>query len=111
MATCTICDTRKGKRYCTARGEDICTQCCATEREVTINCPYSCSYLRESRLHEKRPLDEAGMPHIFTYDSTFSGPENLKHVYLEGGAWANETIDSSWPPPRPTWEQTLRRMA
>jgi hypothetical protein len=63
VATCTICDTRKGKRYCTARGEDICTQCCATEREVTINCPYSCGYLRESRLHEKRPLDEAGMPH------------------------------------------------
>ena len=23
----------------------------------------------------------------------------------------NETIDSSWPPPRPTWEQTLKRMA
>lgn len=23
----------------------------------------------------------------------------------------NGTIDSSWPPPRPTWEQTLRRMA
>ena len=63
MATCTICDTRKGKRYCTARGEDICTQCCAAEREVTINCPYSCGYLRESRLHEKRPLNEAEMPH------------------------------------------------
>jgi len=30
---------------------------------VTINCPYSCGYLRESRLHEKRTLDEAGMPH------------------------------------------------
>jgi len=63
MATCTICETRKAKRYCTARGEDICTQCCATEREVTINCPFSCGYLRESRLHERRPLDEAGMPH------------------------------------------------
>jgi len=63
VATCTICDIRKGKRYCTARGEDICTQCCATEREVTINCPYSCAYLRESRLHEKRPLDEKQMPH------------------------------------------------
>ena len=22
----------------------------------------------------------------------------------------NDTIDSSWPPPSPTWEQTLRRM-
>ena len=36
MATCTICDSRKGKRYCTARGEDICAPCCATEREVSI---------------------------------------------------------------------------
>jgi hypothetical protein len=63
MAKCAICGVRSGKRYCTAMGEDICTQCCATEREVTINCPFSCAYLRESRLHEKRPLDEAGMPH------------------------------------------------
>ncbi len=63
VATCTICDTRKGKRYCTARGEDICTQCCATEREVTINCPHSCAYLQESRLHEKFRHDDAGMPH------------------------------------------------
>jgi hypothetical protein len=63
MATCTICEARKGKRYCTARGEDICTQCCATEREVTINCPFECSYLRDSRLHEKRAFNEAGMPH------------------------------------------------
>lgn len=63
MATCTICEARKGKRYCTARGEDICTQCCATEREVTINCPFECSYLRDSRLHEKREFSEAGMPH------------------------------------------------
>ncbi|MFN0101596.1 MAG: hypothetical protein ACKV2U_05830 [Bryobacteraceae bacterium] len=63
MAKCAICDVRNGKRYCTARGEDICTQCCAAEREVTINCPFECGYLRESRLHEKRPLNQAGMPH------------------------------------------------
>jgi hypothetical protein len=63
MAKCTICDARAAKRYCTARGEDICTQCCATEREVTINCPFECSYLRDSRRHEKRQIDEAGMPH------------------------------------------------
>ena len=30
---------------------------------MTINCPFSCEYLRESRLHEKRPLNEAEMPH------------------------------------------------
>ena len=63
MAKCTICDSRPAKRYCTARGEDICSLCCATEREVTINCPFECSYLRESRFHDKRLLDESGMPH------------------------------------------------
>ncbi len=63
MAGCAICGQRKGKRYCTARGEDICPQCCATEREVTINCPYECAYLRESRRHERRSFDESSMPH------------------------------------------------
>ena len=63
MATCTICEQRKGKRYCTARGEDICTQCCAAEREVTVNCPFECGYLRESRLHEKRKYDDTAVLH------------------------------------------------
>jgi len=63
MAKCAICDSRPGKRYCTARGEDICPQCCAQEREITINCPFACSYLRESRRHEKNELNEALMPH------------------------------------------------
>jgi hypothetical protein len=39
-------------------------------------------------------VDSGGEPHLFTYDSTFSGPKTLKHVYRNGGAWANETIDS-----------------
>jgi hypothetical protein len=63
VAKCAICESRPGKRYCTARGEDICTQCCAQQREVTINCPFSCSYLRDSRRHEKKELNEALMPH------------------------------------------------
>lgn len=61
--TCTICEQRKAKRYCTARGEDICAQCCATERETTINCPYECSYLRESRAHERRQWNGAEVPY------------------------------------------------
>jgi hypothetical protein len=63
MAKCAICEARPGKRYCTARGEDICPQCCAREREITINCPVSCSYLRDARRHEKKELNEALMPH------------------------------------------------
>jgi hypothetical protein len=37
--------------------------------------------------------DAAGEPHIFSYDSAFSGPDKLKHIYRENGAWVNETID------------------
>lgn len=39
-------------------------------------------------------VDETGAPHLFTYDSAFSGPEYLKHVYRENGVWVSETIDS-----------------
>jgi len=63
MATCTICDSRKGKRYCTARGEDICAQCCATEREVSINCPHTCRYLIDARLHERYQVDTSAWPY------------------------------------------------
>ncbi|HVB29514.1 MAG TPA: hypothetical protein VNG91_06875 [Terriglobia bacterium] len=48
---CPICETRKAKRYCPARTESICTVCCGTEREVTIDCPSDCAYLVESRKH------------------------------------------------------------
>jgi len=31
---------------------DICTLCCGTEREVTVDCPFDCPYLQEARKHE-----------------------------------------------------------
>jgi len=34
-------------------GGDICSQCCGTEREVSIDCPLDCEYLLEARKHEK----------------------------------------------------------
>jgi hypothetical protein len=30
----------------------ICAQCCGAEREVTVDCPFECVYLREARKHE-----------------------------------------------------------
>jgi hypothetical protein len=30
----------------------ICPRCCGEEREVTIDCPFDCTYLQESRRHE-----------------------------------------------------------
>lgn len=62
MAVCAICNTRKAKRACPGRGDEICPQCCASEREITIDCPGSCSYLLESRRHERRGFDPANMP-------------------------------------------------
>jgi hypothetical protein len=61
---CPICEKRKAKRYCPARTESICTVCCGTEREVTIDCPSDCGYLLESRKHDlgRRELDWASVP-------------------------------------------------
>lgn len=36
----------------------ICPQCCGNAREVSIDCPLDCSYLRESRRHEAEKLTE-----------------------------------------------------
>jgi hypothetical protein len=52
---CKICNTRKPRRYCPGVGGDICSICCGSEREVTVNCPLDCAYLVEARGHEKAP--------------------------------------------------------
>ena len=49
---CPICQKRKPKRSCPAKGARICSFCCGTEREVSIDCPLDCSYLRENRERE-----------------------------------------------------------
>lgn len=55
--SCTICETRKEKRFCPAVHGRICPQCCGEQREVTLDCPSDCVYLQQAREHEKaRPL-------------------------------------------------------
>lgn len=59
---CAICHTRKPRRSCPGVHGDICSLCCGNEREVTVDCPFDCSYLREARQHEHiQPVD----PHTF----------------------------------------------
>jgi hypothetical protein len=42
---------------------DICTLCCGTEREVSVDCPLDCEYLREAHKHEKpNPMDVEKLP-------------------------------------------------
>lgn len=59
MTNCPICQKRKAKRFCPARTESICGQCCGTEREVTIDCPPDCPHLVASRQYddERREID------------------------------------------------------
>lgn len=59
---CQICGVRKPRRYCPGVRGDICPQCCGTEREVTVECPFDCEYLREARLHERPPEEGADTP-------------------------------------------------
>lgn len=50
---CPICDRRKARRFCPAKGESICSLCCGTEREVSIDCPSDCVYLVAARRYEE----------------------------------------------------------
>jgi hypothetical protein len=41
----------------------ICSICCGTEREQSVDCPITCDYLKEAHRHEKPPaLDPAALP-------------------------------------------------
>ncbi len=51
--SCSLCDTRKEKRFCLAVHGRICPQCCGEQREVTLDCPSECVYLQQARAHEK----------------------------------------------------------
>lgn len=53
LLSCAICDIRKEKRFCPAVHGRICPQCCGEQREVTLDCPSDCTYLRQAREHEK----------------------------------------------------------
>ena len=59
--TCPICNKRPVKRACPARGDQICSVCCATKRIVEIACPQDCRYLESAQRHPaavvKRQID------------------------------------------------------
>jgi hypothetical protein len=61
---CPICRKRKASRFCPAKGENICSVCCATEREVTIDCPSDCPYLVASREYDeaRKQVDWSKIP-------------------------------------------------
>ncbi len=61
--TCVICKIRKPRRRCPGVQGEICTVCCASGREQSIDCPLDCTYLQDAHAHEKPPaLDLALRP-------------------------------------------------
>jgi hypothetical protein len=64
--SCAICEIRKEKRFCPAVHGRICPQCCGEQREVTLDCPSDCPYLRQAREHEKpRAVDQIDSAALF----------------------------------------------
>lgn len=59
---CELCETRRARRACPGIRGEICSVCCGTEREVTVNCPLDCPYLEEARRFERLPALEDREP-------------------------------------------------
>lgn len=60
---CAICEVRRPRRFCPGVRGEICTLCCGTEREVTVECPLDCEYLQEAHRREKPlPVGETDLP-------------------------------------------------
>ena len=56
---CVICEIRKPRRQCPGVHGDICTVCCGTEREQSVDCPLDCTYLQDAHEHERPPHSDA----------------------------------------------------
>lgn len=77
---CAICHKKKARRDCPGIRDAICAPCCGAEREVTVDCPLDCVYLREARRHEYErvpPPKELPFPEIEVSDSFLAEHEHL----------------------------------
>ena len=97
---CAICGIRKPRRTCVAVQGDICAICCGTERERSLDCPFTCKYLREAHRHE--PIAEIApkdLPHHNVDISDEFLDENdqmlafLSGVLFEAAVTGNSVID------------------
>lgn len=50
-AQCPLCARRPARRFCPAKGTEICAVCCGTKRLVEIACPSDCPYLQSAERH------------------------------------------------------------
>src|SRR5271154_1403814 len=80
---CPICERRKPSRFCPAKGETICSICCGTEREVTLDCPHDCIYLiraREQEEEHRQPIPRGEGP--FAEIELPTGVVDLNHALV-----------------------------
>jgi hypothetical protein len=60
---CVICNIRKPRRHCPGVQGDICSICCGTEREQSIDCPLDCTFLQDAHEHERpAELESSAIP-------------------------------------------------
>jgi hypothetical protein len=73
MAICPLCSERASKRYCPAKAAQICAVCCGTKREIEIDCPGDCPYLKAAQSYEaeKRVPDPDLAAKVHKYDREF----------------------------------------
>lgn len=48
---CPLCGAGKARRNCPALGQQICSVCCGTKRQVEVRCPADCPYLASAHQH------------------------------------------------------------
>ncbi len=61
---CPLCESRRPRRFCAGIQRSICSICCGTHREVTVECPLDCTHLIEAHRHEKlAEPDPDNVPH------------------------------------------------
>ena len=81
---CTLCETRKEKRFCPALHARICPACCGKHRELILDCPSDCTYLRQAReYHRFRPElleDERWFVHVQVEDLLDAHPLLLEDL-------------------------------
>jgi hypothetical protein len=94
---CPLCSARPGKRYCPAKGANICAVCCGTKREIEIDCPSSCVHLKASRSYEadKPVVDPALMAKMQKYNDSFL--QRFHHVLtIVNASVAEERVAMTW---------------
>ena len=94
---CPLCTTGAAKRYCPAKQAHICALCCGTKREIEIDCPSSCTYLKASRSYEaEKPVIEPELiARMRKYDNNFL--DRYHHVLAAvNAAVTDERMSSPW---------------